>query len=130
MLKGAIDLKGIKKKKKWPIGYTTKIKHQNQQIQAKPRWVNPIKKIKIIKIKTDQWEEALAAATLLGDGRRCLVGEGGGKECGDSHELIITAKWVMLHIIPLSSFCPPKIDVALKITIEFLIYHYWILIQW
>jgi hypothetical protein len=23
----------------------------------------------------------------------------------------------MLHIIPLSSFCPPKIDVALKITI-------------
>jgi hypothetical protein len=32
--------------------------------------------------------------------------------------------------IPLSSFCPPKIDVALKITIEFLIYHSWILIQW
>jgi len=37
---------------------------------------------------------------------------------------------VMLHIIPLSSFCHPKIDVALKITIEFLIYHSWILIQW
>jgi hypothetical protein len=36
----------------------------------------------------------------------------------------------MLHIIPLSSFCPLKIDVALKITIEFLIYHFWILIQW
>jgi hypothetical protein len=32
-------------------------------------------------------------------------------------------KRVMLHIIPLSSFCPPKIDVAHKITIEFLIYH-------
>jgi len=30
----------------------------------------------------------------------------------------------MLHIILLSSFCSPKIDVALKITIEFLIYHY------
>jgi hypothetical protein len=29
----------------------------------------------------------------------------------------------MIHIIPFSSFCPPKIDVALKITIEFLIYH-------
>jgi hypothetical protein len=28
----------------------------------------------------------------------------------------------MLHIIPLSTFCPPKIDVALKITIE--------IIQW
>jgi hypothetical protein len=28
---------------------------------------------------------------------------------------------VMLHIIPLSSFCPPKFDVALKITIEFMI---------
>jgi len=27
----------------------------------------------------------------------------------------------MLYIILLSSFCPPKIDVALKITIEFLI---------
>jgi hypothetical protein len=52
----------------------------------------PHKKKKRIKRKTDQWEEALAAATLLGDGRRCLVGEGGGKECGDSHELIITAK--------------------------------------
>jgi hypothetical protein len=33
----------------------------------------------------------------------------------------------MLHIIPLSSFCPPKIDVALKITIEFMIDHCWIL---
>jgi hypothetical protein len=29
----------------------------------------------------------------------------------------------MLHIIPLSSFCHPKIDVALKITIEFMIDH-------
>jgi hypothetical protein len=29
----------------------------------------------------------------------------------------------MLHIILSSSFCPPKIDVALKTTIEFLIYH-------
>jgi hypothetical protein len=37
---------------------------------------------------------------------------------------------VMLHIIPLSSFYPPKIDVALEITIEFMINHYWILIQW
>jgi hypothetical protein len=37
---------------------------------------------------------------------------------------------VMLHIIFLSSFYPPKIDVALKITIEFMIDHYWILIQW
>jgi hypothetical protein len=36
----------------------------------------------------------------------------------------------MLHIIILSSFYPPKIDVALEITIEFMIYHYWILIQW
>jgi hypothetical protein len=36
----------------------------------------------------------------------------------------------MLHIIPLSSFYPPKIDVALKITIEFLIYYFWILIKW
>jgi hypothetical protein len=36
----------------------------------------------------------------------------------------------MLHIIPLFSFCPLKNDVALKITIEFLIYHSWILIQW
>jgi hypothetical protein len=26
-------------------------------------------------------------------------------------------KWVMLHIIPLSFFCPPEIDVAIKITI-------------
>jgi hypothetical protein len=31
---------------------------------------------------------------------------------------------VMLHIIPLSSFCPFKCDVALKITIEFMIDHY------
>jgi hypothetical protein len=30
----------------------------------------------------------------------------------------------MLHIIPLSSFCPPKFNVALKITIEFMINHY------
>jgi len=30
----------------------------------------------------------------------------------------------MLHIIHLSSFCPPKIDVVLKITIEFMIYDY------
>jgi hypothetical protein len=29
----------------------------------------------------------------------------------------------MLHIISLSSFCPPKIDVALKIIIEFMIDH-------
>jgi hypothetical protein len=36
----------------------------------------------------------------------------------------------MLHIIYLSSFCPHKINVALKITIEFMIDHYWILIQW
>jgi len=35
----------------------------------------------------------------------------------------------MLHIIHLSSFYPPKIDVALKITIEFMIDHCWILIQ-
>jgi len=33
---------------------------------------------------------------------------------------------VMLHIIPLSSFCPPKFDVTLKIIIEFMIDHYWI----
>jgi hypothetical protein len=36
----------------------------------------------------------------------------------------------MLHIIPLFPFCPPKIDVALKIIIEFMIDHYCILIQW
>jgi len=36
----------------------------------------------------------------------------------------------MLHIIPLSSFYPPKIDMTLEITIEFMIDHYWILIQW
>jgi hypothetical protein len=30
----------------------------------------------------------------------------------------------------ISSPCPPKIDVALKITIEFMINHCWILIQW
>jgi hypothetical protein len=36
----------------------------------------------------------------------------------------------MLYIIPLSSFCLPKIDVALKITIKFIIDHYYILIQW
>jgi len=30
----------------------------------------------------------------------------------------------MLDIIPLSSFCPPKFDVAFKITIEFMIDHY------
>jgi hypothetical protein len=30
----------------------------------------------------------------------------------------------MLHITPLSSFCPPKIDVVLKIIIEFMIDHY------
>jgi hypothetical protein len=29
----------------------------------------------------------------------------------------------------LSSFCHPKIDVALKITIGFMIDHHWILIQ-
>jgi len=29
----------------------------------------------------------------------------------------------MLHIISFSSFCPPKIDMALKITIEFIIDH-------
>jgi len=34
----------------------------------------------------------------------------------------------MLHIIFLFSFYSPKIDVALKITIEFMIDHYWILI--
>jgi hypothetical protein len=39
-------------------------------------------------------------------------------------------KGVMLHIIPLSSFYPPKIDMTLEITIEFMIDHYWILIQW
>jgi hypothetical protein len=31
---------------------------------------------------------------------------------------------VMLYIILLSSFCPPKFDVVLKITIEFMIDHY------
>jgi hypothetical protein len=36
----------------------------------------------------------------------------------------------MLHIIHLSSFYLPKIDVALKIIIEFMIDHYWILIKW
>jgi hypothetical protein len=35
---------------------------------------------------------------------------------GDIFLLHITIG-VMLHIMPLSSFCPPKIDVALKITI-------------
>jgi len=30
----------------------------------------------------------------------------------------------MLHIIILSSFCSPKFDVTLKITIEFMIDHY------
>jgi hypothetical protein len=35
----------------------------------------------------------------------------------------------MLHIIYLFSFCPPKIDVPLKITIEFMINYYCILIQ-
>jgi hypothetical protein len=30
----------------------------------------------------------------------------------------------MLHTILLSSFCPPKFDVALKIIIEFMIDHY------
>jgi hypothetical protein len=30
----------------------------------------------------------------------------------------------MLHIILLSSFCPPKFDLALKITIAFMIDHY------
>jgi hypothetical protein len=44
--------------------------------------------------------------------------------------LVLNLKRIMLHIIPLSSFCPPKIDVAFKITIEFMIDHYWILIQW
>jgi hypothetical protein len=36
----------------------------------------------------------------------------------------------MLHIILLSSFCHPKIDVALKITIGFMIDYHWILIKW
>jgi hypothetical protein len=43
---------------------------------------------------------------------------------------LVFRNWGMLHIIPLSSFCPPKFDVVLKITIEFMIDHYWILIQW
>jgi len=30
----------------------------------------------------------------------------------------------LLNIIPLSTFYPPKFDVALKITIEFMIDHY------
>jgi hypothetical protein len=38
--------------------------------------------------------------------------------------------WVMLHIIFLSFFHPLKIEVALKMTIKFMIDHYWILIQW
>jgi hypothetical protein len=44
-------------------------------------------------------------------------------------KIVQKKKRVMLHIIPLSSFFLPKIDVALKITIKFLIYHSWILIK-
>jgi hypothetical protein len=43
---------------------------------------------------------------------------------------VLTQLRGMLRIIPLSSFCPLKIDVALKISIGFMIDYYWILIQW
>jgi hypothetical protein len=36
----------------------------------------------------------------------------------------VSKRRVMLRIIPLSSFYPPKFDVALKITIKFMIDHY------
>jgi len=41
-----------------------------------------------------------------------------------THYLVMLHYRVMLHIILLSSFNPPKFDVALKITIEFMIDHY------